>query len=120
MKTCRLLLFATSLLLSASCVQKADLKTVIVTMTVKGKKDIASVGIRGEGKPLSWNKDYPMKEQIKDSVYTASFQVLTAFRYAEYKFTADGVWELKDQPNRKVEFLPGKDTVRINAVFDQE
>ena len=44
---------------ATACVQQAFLKTVMITLTVHNKKDIKSVGIRGNGNPLSWDKDYP-------------------------------------------------------------
>ncbi|UMY64885.1 MULTISPECIES: hypothetical protein [unclassified Flavobacterium] len=106
-------------LLVASCVQKATDKTVFVTLTVTGKKNIQSVGIRGDGNPLSWEQDYPMKEVIKDSVYEACLHSRTAFAYSEMKCTVDGQWELENQPNRKIIYEDGKDTIFVRVNFDQ-
>lgn len=101
-----------------ACVQQAFLKTVVVTLTVKNKKRIEKVGIRGNGNPLSWNQDFLMKEVIKDSVYTATLTTMSAYRFAEIKFTLNGEWELKDKPNRVVYFSDKSDTTIINAIYD--
>jgi hypothetical protein len=102
-----------------SCVQKAYLKTVIITLTVSDKKEIEKVGIRGKGKPLSWNEDYLMKEVIKDSIYTATVTTMTPYKFGEIKFTINGEFELKDKPNRKIIFSEKSDTTYYAAVFDK-
>jgi hypothetical protein len=114
-----LLLSATILLcwISNGCVQKAYRKTVVVTVTVKTIKDIKSVGIRGNGKPLSWDNDFIMEPVIKDSLYRAVVSTVTGYKFAEVKFTVNGQFELNEQPNRRIE-LSEKDTTYYNAVFD--
>jgi hypothetical protein len=99
------------------CVQKSYKKTVVVTLTVQNMHDIKTVGIRGEGNPLSWDSDFEMKPTIKDSVYTASVSAVTGYKFAEIKFTVNGEFELQDKPNRRVEFAEG-DTTFYNAVFN--
>lgn len=105
------------LLTLAGCVQKSYTKTVVVTLKVSGIKDIKTVGIRGEGKPLSWDSDVEMKALVKDSLYTASITAVTGYKFAEIKFTVNGDVELKEQPNRRVVFSD-KDTTYYNAIFD--
>ena len=106
------------LLLSlVGCVQKSYKKTVVVTLAVPGAKDIKSVGIRGQGKPLSWDHDFDMTLVVKDSLYTATITAVTGYKFAEIKFTVNGEYELKDQPNRKVLFSD-KDTTYYTAVFN--
>jgi putative oxidoreductase len=106
------------LLLSlAGCVQKSYTKTVVLTLRVSNMKDIKSVGIRGQGKPLSWNKDFEMKPLVKDSLYTAIITAVTGYKFAEIKFTVNGDFELKEQPNRRVVFSDN-DSTYYNAVFD--
>ncbi|MFY7964795.1 MAG: hypothetical protein ACOVO1_07845, partial [Chitinophagaceae bacterium] len=102
---------------TTSCVQQAFLKTVMVTLTVHNKKDIKSVGIRGNCNPLSWDNDYAMKELIKDSIYTATVQTMTAYKFGEIKFVVDGDWELKEQPNRRINFSDKSDTTFLNLTF---
>jgi hypothetical protein len=92
-------------------------KTVIITLNTAGKQNIQTVGIRGEGKPLSWREDFAMQPAIKDSLYTATITAVTGYKFAEMKFTIDGEFELNDQPNRRVVFSDG-DTTFYNAVFN--
>ena len=60
-----------------------------------------------------------MKELIKDSIYTATVQTMTAYKFGEIKFVVDGDWELKEQPNRRVNFNEKSDTTYLNATFDK-
>jgi hypothetical protein len=101
------------------CVQKTYRKTVVFTLTVQNIKNIKTVGIRGNGKPLSWDKDFEMKPLINDSVYSATATTITGYKFAEIKFTVNGGYELKEKPNRRLNFSD-KDTTYYNAVFDKE
>ena len=107
------------LLALASCVQPSYNKTVVVTLDVSALKNIKSVGIRGEGKPLSWEADYPMTEVVKDSVYRAIITTKTGYLFAEYKCTVNGNFELQEQPNRRIIFDTKKDTTYVDLVFDK-
>jgi hypothetical protein len=106
-------------LFASSCVQKAYNKTVVLTLTVKDKKDIKTIGIRGGTGTLSWDKDYLMTEVIKDSIYTSTISGRTGFKFAEIKFTLNGEFELKDKPNRKI-YFSDKDTTLYKATFNQD
>ena len=117
MKKYSIILISLLLLSLASCVQKSYTKTVVVTLKVANIKDIKNVGIRGQGKPLSWNNDFEMKPVVRDSLYTATVMAVTGYKFAEIKFTVNGDFELKKQPNRRVVFSD-KDTTYYNAVFD--
>lgn len=116
MKTVTLIL--ASIIMLFGCVQQAFTKTMIITLTVKGKKDLESVGIRGSGNPLSWNKDFMMTPLIKDSIYRAVVVTKTAFSFTEIKFIINGAWELEQQPNRVIWFNEGMDTIRYDAIFN--
>lgn len=117
MKNYAIILISLLLLSLASCVQKSYKKIVVVTLQVSNLKDIKNVGIRGQGKPLSWDSDFEMKTVAKDSLYTATIIAVTGYKFAEIKFTVNGDFELKEQPNRRVIFSD-KDTTYYNAVFD--
>lgn len=117
MKNYAIILTGLFVLSLASCVQKSYKKTVVVTLRVSNKKDIKSAGIRGGGKPLSWENDLDMKPVVKDSLYTATVTAVTGYRFVEIKFTVNGDFELKDKPNRRVIFSD-KDTTFYNAEFD--
>jgi hypothetical protein len=108
------------LLLSfGACVQKASEKTVIITLTVPNAKNIKTVGIRGSGHPLSWQKDIPLKEVVKDSVYTLTGKLITGNASAEIKFTVNDTFELIDKPNRILVYDKKSDTTIYNAVFNK-
>ena len=117
MKKYQLIFISLLVLFTSSCVQKAYKKTVVVTLTVQNIKDIKTTGIRGNGKPLSWNKDFAMKELVKDSLYTTTVTAVTGYKFAEIKFTVNGDFELKEQPNRRVVFSEGN-TTYYNAIFN--
>jgi hypothetical protein len=102
-----------------SCVQKAYKKTVVIILNTAGNTNIKTVGIRGEGKPLSWRMDIPMKEVVKDSLYAATITGTTGYKFAEIKFTINGEFELQDKDNRRVEFADG-DTTFYNATFNKK
>ena len=117
MKIFHLILISLLILSASSCVQKAYKKTVVINLTVHNIKDIKTVGIRGNGKPLSWDADFEMNTVVKDSFYTAIASTLTGYKFAEIKFTVNGEFELKEQPNRRIVFSEG-DTTYYNAVFN--
>lgn len=117
MKKYSIILVSLLLLSLAGCVQKSYKKTVVVTVSVPNRKDINSVGIRGQVKPLSWDYDVEMKPVVKDSLYTSTITAVTGYKFAEIKFTLNGDFELKEQPNRRVVFSD-TDTTYYNAIFD--
>lgn len=107
-------------ILMTGCVQKSYKRLVVVTLDVSKVNNIQSVGIRGEGKPLRWESDYPMQEVVKDSLYKAVITTTTGYLFAEGKCTVNGDFELKDKPNRRIYFDVKKDTTYVNLVFDKE
>lgn len=112
-------MMAAVLMLMSSCVQKTYKRVVVVTLDVSKMRDIQSVGIRGNGNPLSWETDYPMRELTKDSLYKATFTTDTGYLFAELKCTVNGNFELQQQPNRRIIFDTKKDTTYVNIVFDK-
>lgn len=117
MKNYSIVLMGLLLLSLVGCVQKSYKKTVVVTLAVPSAKDIKTVGIRGQGRPLSWDYDLEMQTLVKDSLYTATVTAVTGYKFAEIKFTVNGEFELQNQPNRKV-FFSDKDTTYYTAVFN--
>ncbi len=103
-------------LITTSCVQKSYKRKVNFIVDVSKVKDIKSVGIRGE-KPLDWNYNTEMTKVIKDSLYKATITFETGYKFVEMKFTVNGDYELKNQPNRKIVFATNGET-NFNAVFD--
>jgi hypothetical protein len=119
MKKYQLILITMLAWSASSCVQKAYKKTIIIKLTIPHTKDIKTVGIRGNGNPLSWDKDFELKPLVKDSIYTMTTTVLTGYKFAEIKFTVNGEFELKERPNRRLVFSD-RDTTYYNAVFNLE
>ncbi len=116
----KLIFFALLMSSSLGCVQKAYEQTVIFTLDVSQlDKPIETVGIRGNGAPLSWDADYPMTPIYPDSLYTASFKVTTGYRSAEVKFVVNGQFELEGQHNRRVVF-DESNTTYYNAIFNTQ
>ncbi|MFN8249484.1 MAG: hypothetical protein U0T68_11080 [Ferruginibacter sp.] len=118
MKKYRIILFS-FIILVTGCVQPTRQQIVKVTLHVNNMHDVKTAGIRGDGKPLSWNEDLVMKEIIKDSLYQANFTTNTGFRFFEMKFTINGEFELNDKPNRHVSFSD-QDTTFYQALFNEE
>ncbi len=111
------LLFLVTLLSLVGCVQKTYKRTVVCHLNVAGIKNIQTVGIRGEGKPLSWDTDLPLTEVVKDSLYTITLSGETGYKFIEVKFTVNGEFELQNKENRRVLFSAG-DTTVYKAVFN--
>jgi len=108
-----------SIVLLCSCVQKSYNKTVLYTLKVNNIKDIKSVGIRGNDKPLTWNTDYPLTLDKKDGLYRAYVTTKTGYLSTECKFVVNGEFEFAEKPNRKIMFN-NNDTIVYHAVFNQE
>lgn len=106
------------LLLGTGCVQKSYKRIVVFQLNTAGIPNIQTVGVRGEGNPLSWNADITMEPIVKDSLYSATITTISGYLFTEVKFTINGTFELKEADNRKVVFSKG-DTTIYKAVFDQ-
>lgn len=107
-----------AVLLSA-CVQKTYQKTVVYTLPIPGMRTPETVGIRGNDKPLNWESDQKMSLNLSDSTYRTVVTYQTGYLFTEVKFVADGVFELADQPNRRVVFA-ATDTTFYDATFDKQ
>jgi hypothetical protein len=111
-------IFTIAIVVLTNCVQKSGVKTVIVKLHVNGIKNIQSVGLRGNDQPLSWDYDMELVPLAKDSIYTATFSILTGYKFTEAKFTVNGQFELNESDNRKIIFSEN-DTTVYEAVFDR-
>lgn len=113
------LLLISLLFLSLGCVQKSYEQTVVFMLDVSQVKNIKTVGIRGQGKSLSWNYDLEMKPVKKDSLYTISLTAVTGYKFIDVKFVVNGEFELQDKPNRRVYFNETRKT-NYEAIFNTE
>ncbi len=116
MKTNLLIGLCLATLLSA-CVQKTYTKTVVYTLRIKSKKPIITAGIRGSDNPLNWKSDLKMNIALPDSIYRAVVTYRTGYTFTEVKFVIDGVFELAEQPNRRVVFS-NADTTFYQGTFN--
>ncbi len=116
MKTNLLLCLCLTALLAA-CVQKTYKKTVVYRLHLPGTKKAMTLGIRGSDKPLNWESDTNMSLHLPDSTYRAVVTYQTGYKFTEVKFTAGGVFELPEQPNRRVVFAVG-DTTYYEGTFN--
>ena len=100
-----------------ACVQPAFDRTVVYELRIAGMPDVRSVAVRGDDAPLSWTKDLLLKRATDDSVYRATVTYRTGRLKTDVKFVVNGVFELQEQPNRRVAFTG--DTTRYRALFDR-
>lgn len=107
------------LFLSTGCVQKTKKRIVVFTLDVSKVDTIKNVGIRGQENPLSWNKDFAMKETVKDSLYQVTIQGETGRICSEFKFSINDKLELEGKENRKVYFDTKSDTTKVSFVFNK-
>jgi putative oxidoreductase len=100
-----------------SCVQPAYDRTVIYELDVAGVGDTRTVAIRGSDAPLTWERDSALVAIVPDSLYRLTVTYHTGYLKTEAKFVINGTFELRDQPNRRIEFTG--DTTRYRATFDR-
>jgi hypothetical protein len=101
-----------------SCVQKSFERTVKVTLDVSQIPNIKTVGVRGEGKPLSWDEDLAMKVVVPDSLYSIEMTGTTGYKFLEIKYVVNGEFELQDQPNRRIYFDENSPVTIANHTFN--
>lgn len=117
MKNSAFIIICTLTFFLTSCVQKAYEKTVTFTVDVSSVKNVKNVSLRGNEKPLSWQKDRAMTPIKQDSLYTVTVTFLTGYKFTEVKFVVNDEFELKDKDNRRIEYS-SSDTTMYHAVFD--
>ena len=110
-----IIIFALTL---GACVQKTKKQEVTLILNVFGMKDINTVAVRGDDKPLSWKEDYLLQEVVKDSLYRGTFGGETGLLGTKIKFVVNGTFELENKPNRYIVFdRSGKTT--YTATFNK-
>jgi hypothetical protein len=104
-------------LILTSCVQKTYQKTVVFTLDASEIKNIKTVGIKGNDKPLSWSKSSEMKAIKKDSLYQLITTFETGYTFTEIKFMVNDSLEFENKDNRRVNFST-TDTTFYKAKFN--
>jgi len=77
-----------------------------------------AIGLRGNVKPLSWNKDYPLTYNDTEGVFEATLKFKTSKRNLRYKFTHDEEIELEGADHRIVWFK-ANETVVAKHIFNE-
>ncbi len=103
-------------LLTASC-NSQDYRITFKVNATQFKSN-QSIGLRGNVKPLSWNKDYPLTDLDDDGTYEATIKFKTSERNLRFKFTKSQVLELESADNRIIWFQPNE-TVITSHVFNE-
>ncbi|MBG6186595.1 hypothetical protein [Flavobacterium sp. CAN_S2] len=104
-------------LILTSCVQKTYHKIVVFTLDASEIKNIKTVGIKGNDKPLSWSKSSEMRAIKKDSLYQLTITFETGYTFTEIKFMVNDSLEFENQDNRRVNFSI-TDTTFYKAKFN--
>ena len=104
-------------LILTSCIQKTHQKTVVFTLDASKIKNIKTVGIKGNDKPLSWSKNSEMKAIKKDSLYQLTITFETGYTFTEIKFMVNDSLEFENKNNRRVNFST-TDTTFYKAKFN--
>ena len=104
-------------LILTGCVQKTYQKTVVFTLDASEIKNIKTVGIKGNDKPLSWSKSSEMRAIKKDSLYQLTITFETGYSFTEIKFMVNDSLEFKNKDNRRVNFSTA-DTTFYKAKFN--
>lgn len=112
------LLLVVMCLFTSSCVQKSYDQEVKLILDVSGIPNIKTVGVRGEGKPLSWDEDFEMKPIVKDSLYSTTISGKTGYLFTEIKFVINGKFEFENSPNRRIYFDKSQKTI-LKAKFNK-
>ena len=80
--------------------------------------DIQTVGIRGEGNPLSWRTDFPLVKNEKTGLYEGECRANTGYAKTEVKFVINGEFEFQDDSNRVIYFAPDQNT-RVRSTWNR-
>jgi hypothetical protein len=104
-------------LILTSCVQKTYQRIVVFTLDASEIKNIKTVGIKGNDKPLSWSKSSEMRAIKKDSLYQLTITFETGYTFTEIKFMVNDSLEFENKDNRRVNFST-TDTTFYKAKFN--
>lgn len=114
----RIIILMILAVVAASCVQEVKKHTVTFRLSAEGIAQGSRVAIKGTDKPLSWEQDVVMPYDSTSGYYTATVTFYTGYLFTEYKYTADGVYELEGQENREVIFNESGNTL-VSDVFNK-
>lgn len=119
MQNLKLILVGIITLSMSNCVQKSYKHKVEFRLDPGKIKNITKAGVRGNN-TLHWDYDLEMKLDPKDSLYKATVEYDTGYKFVEVKFLINDEFELKEQENRRVYFDPIDPTIYIAKFNDQK
>lgn len=119
MKIFKTLIISLIAIYLTSCVQKTYERKVTFLLHTEQLKNIEKVGLRGNNRPLTWQKDLEMTAVKEDSLYSVTVTFLTGYKFAEVKFVVNDEFELEDKDNRKIVFNENGETI-YEATFNKE
>jgi hypothetical protein len=104
---------------TTSCVQETHLKSITFKVDMNQVESVGNVGIRGNFTNPSWEQMVPLTDADNDGIYEATISQKTAVNSIRFKFVnQNDQYEMKDQPNRKLEFEYKPQTITYEATFD--
>ncbi|MBC8756324.1 hypothetical protein H2O64_16740 [Kordia sp. YSTF-M3] len=101
-----------------SCVQETHEKTVTFKVDMNGLSTVENVGLKGNFTNPSWKVTIPLTDENNDGIYEGTFSKKTATSSIRFKFVNQKQYELKDQPNRTLQFEYKPQTLVYEATFD--
>ncbi len=102
----------------SSCVQKRHPKTITFKVDMNGIEGISEVGIAGEFTATPWKEVLPLNDEDRDGIYEGTFSKETAYNGFEFKFVADGTYELEGKDNRAIVLEYKPETLVYEATFN--
>lgn len=105
-----------SMVALVSCVQKTTRKTVVFSVHVTDDAT-KSIGVRGNDKPLTWERDSVLR-LTGPGTYGTAITYNTGYKFTEVKFTQNGEFELGNEANRRILFAE-QDTTFYEATFNK-
>jgi putative oxidoreductase len=99
--------------------QKTTTEKLTVYLDTRSYKgEIKEVGLRGQGGPLKWGKDFPLTKTAQEGIYTAELSAETAYKAVDVKFTINQEFEFDNEANRTVTLDPSH-TTTYKAVYNK-
>lgn len=103
----------------SSCVQETHQKVITFKIDMNAVENVANVGLKGNFTNPSWKQFIPMTDDNNDGVYEVTLTDTTAVNNIRFKFVnQNDQFELKNQPNRILNFEYKPETLTYEATFN--
>ncbi|WP_170110603.1 S41 family peptidase [Flavilitoribacter nigricans] len=95
----------------------SQIRQIDFAVKVPSPKGPASIGVRGDLAPLSWEQTFFLTDEDGDGIFTGSLQLETDKPVLQYKFVKnDTEFELNGDDNRQMKL--DRDQLTVEATFD--